>query len=455
MTDLADMLARLERMEQQGASILDLMTAACLDPRKDFRGGKWTYVKFDGLNLDEFNFRETRLFGATFRNTSVKNSQFQGAEGAIPTNGKPRGLFLARNWREADLDDYQRLALLQCAYRQAPDREPLPVAAFVRSGLITASNYLEFMRRSHDYEVAREIYENMQKNGVAANKYAITELIQLAERQDILIDLLYAEAVNQGVEIDSILLNTMADSYSNNSLAQEVIIKFSRHGLHADEFYYNIMIKKAVDRPSAESYLNQMREAGIDPSNVTINSLMMKSPNWSARKDFIEQMKTMKLPVRVEDVNNLLSAATSKMEIRESLDLFRKLSIPMDIATHNIRIHKRKSFHDALAVVKEAIAEGQKPDVFTQTALMRRAESIAEVCEAMALLRPFPGIDIFNDKTIARLMRLSPDWQWSATRVQGMEMSGASPRERAKALIVHWIDENVREETVRAIFGLQ
>lgn len=451
MNKLGEMLTQLTELEQAGKSIFDLMRAAGLDPKRGFRGGSWTFVRFDGLDLDKANFAQARLHNASFRGASVRDADFRGADGAAQVRGAP-GLFEARNWREALLDPDQRLALSYRAFKRAPVLEPMPIAGFIDEGLIHQGNFVDFMKNSGDYEVAREIYDAMRTHGIPANKFALTALIDMSVGHDTQIDRLYAEACEGRVEIDAVMLCSMADAYQDLAKADGVLKLFKAHGLHPNEAYFNIMIKKSSTRAAADAYLNAMSVADVEPSIITLNTLMLKSKNWADGRAIIDSMTAQGFHLRSWDLNNLLKSATTSLEISATLDLYREHKVPRDVATENIRVNRRKNLKEAIRVVEEAIKAGYEPDRFTQTALMRKTETVEDVCTVMALLRSYK-IEVFNDQTLARIVRLSDDPEWSRTRLQGLQMSGASSKEQAKALIIHEIDERNRNRVLAEVFG--
>jgi pentatricopeptide repeat protein len=282
LTDLKAMLARLEAMEREGRSVLQLLEAVNLQPRTDLRGGDWRYISFNALNVDDHDFRDCRLFGATFLHASVANAHFRGADSATPIRGNT-GLFAARNWNDADLDDHQRLALRYRAHLQEPQKEPLPVAEFIEAGLLNDRNYLDFMRKSDDYDAARKIYDLMKEQGVAPNQYAITELIVLARNDDPVIKGLYQEALLDRVPIDDVLLNAMADCFADDRNARSLRALFRANNLPVGEFYFNILIKRARGQADAEDILAEMAESDVTASNVTLSSIA--STNAATKSD--------------------------------------------------------------------------------------------------------------------------------------------------------------------------
>lgn len=442
-----DRILRLERAMRAGPAknILELFRTAGLDPRRDFRGGDWRFICFDGLDLRGLDFSNARLFRARFVMSDVTGANFIGSDVEV-TN-----LHRATGWRSAMLDEDQQAILELKHLRQHPDElgeESLKSLRRVKP--LEEPEWVRLIKAAKSFQIAEQIYDLMAVLGqnYARSKYALTTLLDKAENKRQARQILDRFDTLE-VPIDSYVVNTAISKASDESEARAWFQKYKTQ-FAPDIYTYSALLGKIDTFESAQGILDEMRENGFTPSNVSLNPFLWKAATF---EDALEIYKQVKRP-RTPDMNALLyHVQDAHWSPGGAVERLFAEGPPPDAGTFNILVHQSGALERAWEIVARMKEAGFRPDKFTLFNLLSRFGQ-GDVDDAVAVIARMcrEGVDVQHWDTVRFLLRTLSDTVGKGHRIMlEMEAQAAPWGEVLIALASEFADASLAAELEQAL----
>lgn len=395
-----DRIVRLEEALRSGGSknILELFEAAGLDPRRDFHGQDWRFVRFNGLDLRGFDFSRTRLYGAQFAKAQVAGAVFLGSDVEV-TN-----LHRAADWRSAELDDDQRAILeLKSVTKNHEALDAGALRALRSMKQLGEAEWVQLIKAAKSFHIAEQVYELMAPLGpnYEKNKYALTSLLGKSQTQSQLESVLNKFEV-LGVPIDRYVPNTVISRSRNEQEARAWLAKY-RTDFPPDAYMFNAVLSKIDTIEAAQDVLADMRRCGIVPDHVSLNPFIWKASTFEEALGIYDQLERP----RTADMNAVLH----HVEARHwgpggAVEALLARGRRPNAVTFNILVHQSDTLERAWGLIAQMKDAGFRPDKFTLFNLLTRFEE-GEVDEAVAVIARLSreGVDVAQWDTVRFLLR--------------------------------------------------
>lgn len=447
----------IKQLNTCDGSILDLMLAVGLDPKRHLAGGDWRECRFDGLDLSNLNFRDARLYkarfaganlaGTSFACADIVAADFEGADVAsadfTETDISKSMLHRARNWRDALLTPRQ-LELLSSRTRGYAATQVSPAGP---TSTEDVWRYVALMKEANDFEGAETVFNRMIDAGIKPNAHVFTTLLDKARDFD-LARALMDKAQTHDVLPDEAMANALMSNAHSFEQAMTAFETYRREVGFSTTYPFNTVIRKARDLMHALSIVEMMVEGRVRPDAITISAAL--NTRWTRNQALFPKAANLVraavgwgVQLREPDFAALLRRAQSEDEVRQALQLAAKSGITHGAHIQNALIARASSFSNALALFHEMGDRSIKPDRYTFHALVGPAKAPTELLEALALMRE-AGFD-YDAKMVGRVVKKAPDVNRARNLVHQIEASGEGRTEIVRGLAIIWLaGKNVR-----------
>ena len=394
--------------EEEGASVLRLFEISGLDPDRHFRGNDWRYVPFDGLDLRGYDFRNCRLFGASWAGSRVSGAKFEDSDVEITRLDK------AVDWREASLTDAQR-DVLEVKSLLSGNPTPDAIRNFSNKKAISEGQWVTLIKSAPSFEAAHSYYQLMAEHGFGDSKYALTTLLDQA-KTSAQVAISKNLLSQKRVSVDSHLVATLISKVQSENEAREIFER-EKNNIERTIFVYNALLSKIDYVEKAEDIFNMMREDGVKIDHIGLNPFIWKAATFAGAKWLYDKISSP----RTADLNAVLSHVKwSDGDISKKLGLEMLRDGPKpDARTFNVIISACTNYSDALSVLKLMQQYGHQPDIYTACSLLTLIprESVEAIDRCFHLLT----------KLLEGGAKSAVESQEVVTRV--MQLIGAQPEE--------------------------
>lgn len=449
----------IHKLNNCDGSVLDLMQAVGLNPKRHLAGGDWRECRFDGLNLSNLNFRDARLYKARFAGANLTGSSFAGADivaadfqdanvaGAdfTETDISKSMLHRATNWRAALLTPDQHDLL--SSRSKGDGSAGTNVSRTGRTATEDVWRYVALMKEASDFEGAETAFNRMIDAGIKPNAHVFATLLDKARDFDLALALM-DKARTHDVLPDEAMANALMSNAHSFEQAMAVFETYMREVGFSTTYPFNTVIRKARDLMHALSIVEMMVEGRVRPDAITISAAL--NTRWTRNQALFPKAANLVraavgwgVELREPDFAALLRRAQSEDEVRQALELAAKSGITRGAHIQNALIARASSFADALALYNEMGDRSIKPDRYTFHALVGPAKAPTELLEALALMRE-AGFD-YDAKMVGRVVKKAPDVNRARNLVHQIEASGEGRTEIVRGLAIIWLaGKNVR-----------
>jgi hypothetical protein len=393
------------------ANILRLFEIGRLDPKSDFQGGDWRYVKFDNLDLTSCDFSHTRLYGAKFTGSRVAGTNFRGSDVEV-TN-----LDRALDWREAELDEDQMVILeLKSLRRGKGQVSPEQAEKIKKVKKLTEPEWVSLIMAAKSFAMAEQLYDMMasEENGkLSRSKYALTSLLVKANTPyevKIVTDRFH----NLDVPFDIYAVNTLISKAFSKSEAINIYKNFDGK-VNYDQITFNALLTRFDDLKGAEEIFEAMSAKGFRPDTGLLHLLLKRS---SDLEEALVVYRRIERP-RTTDMNMVFAHAWPE-DLQDGGEVAGLLESgpPRNAITFNILIRRAGTLHRGWHLVDRMKREGFSPDrytAFNMLSLLREHEVDAAFGVLSRCLRE--GIDIDLWDVVRLVTRIISDTSGEPQRI--------------------------------------
>jgi hypothetical protein len=437
-------------LAEPGANILRLFEIAKLDPKTDFRGEDWRYVKFDHLDLTGCDFSHTRLYGAKFAGSRVEEANFCGSDVEV-TN-----LHRATDWRKAKLDEDQRVILELKGLRRGKGQVSAEEAARIRiAKKLTEPEWVSLIKAAKSFAIAEQLYEMMasEENGrFSRSKYALTSLLTKAENPEH-VRLVTNKFHELNVDFDIYAVNTLISKATSQSEALEIYNTFADK-MNYDVITFNALLSKFNRAEDAREILEIMDRRGILPNTNLLQMLLRRTSNLT---EALHIYRKIERP-RTNDMNVVFFHSGPKdLQAGGVAAGLLEDGPPTNAKSYNILIHQAGTVQTGWELVDRMKREGLAPDRYTAFNMLSLVRE-HEVDTAFGILSRCvrEGIDIDLWDVVRLVTRIISDASGEPQSIiVREEKAGATWLDVLILLARRFASAAVAQEFSRAVSGLQ
>jgi len=407
---LREVLAALKRAERtSNCTIIDLMNAISLDPKEDFRGGKWRGGDFSNLSLAGFNFCGADLRNARFHGSTLKGTKFQGAK-ITPTN-----IITAKDWRDGCYDDDQWLALIRSSLAALPTEEMIDQVQKIEEGPkpLTDPEWVAIIKSARNYSDARRLLTLMNKRREEPSRFAYSAAISkspsfFTAQKD------FSEFISAGGVIDSALYSTLIDRVEQIEDAWELLDEMIAQGQVPDDYAFNSILKIAVriysrNHSELETVVTTLEGRGMKIGQIGYNILVGAASTAEEAITILDRMVDEQLPLRPQDINQAIRVLP-EWEVPAIIQYAEANSVPFDEISFNLVIRKQKSAYEAIPWLDRMSRAGFAADLHTLKAILRCANEPLDGAIGLTILQR-RGVNVYRWDAVHDIAELTLDEQ--------------------------------------------
>jgi pentatricopeptide repeat protein len=429
-----DLAFAVSEVSAATGNIVELMKAAGLDPKADFRGGDWRGCDFRDLNLAGCNFRGARVFTAKFAGANVKGADFRDTEVWLTDFKK------ARNWESARLQQVQRDLLL------AHDENRPWKSGRPRS--LDARYYNELIMNAEGYAEARGLFERMIEVGCSPDRYTFTALIDKALTEEIALNV-FSEARTYEIQPDAPLFNALADKMPTYEKARAIFERMIAEGLSPTNYDYNVLLKRSGSFDMALLLFSEMRAHGLSPDAISFNNALKTTSCFDEVIELLDRMKAYGADVRADDYAAALRKTGNADEVSWILERMAQEGIPLNTNSYNALIRLSDGTARAWQIFFKMQSAEILPDRYTIYSLLNKVGDFKGALEALEVATR-NDVPIDADM-VTLLLRRTPDPMNSRLIRAEVEGNLGSLHDVVEALIRRWIAFRDRAEIIEKI----
>jgi hypothetical protein len=433
-------------LAEREANILRLFEIAKLDPKTDFRGEDWRYVRFDGLDLTGCDFSHARLYHARFTGARVSGANFRGSDVEV-TN-----LDRALDWREAELDEDQRAILELKSIRHEGGAMSAERAERIRKAKkLTEREWVALIKAAKSFAIAEQVYDMMaaeDRGKLAGSKYALTSLLDKAETRKH-VEYVASKFAELNVPLDPYAVNTFISKASTEAEARDI---FNKHvdKMEPDIYTFNSLLSKIETFQGAQDVIEMMGRKGLRPDHISLHPFIRKAATLEEALDIYRRLEEP----RTADMNMVLYHAEPE-DFRgggAAAELLRS-GPAADTITFNILIRHAGTVEAGWNVVQRMKNAGFPPDQYT---VFNMLSLVAEhdVDEAFSILSRClrEGVDINRWDVVRLVMRIISDETGEPQRIIAREEEKVASWAEMLALFADkFASAAISEEFLRAV----